>query len=617
MAQPQETVKGRCKRAAHLVKRAAVFYAAAMLLAISHRTQALIAFVAGVAILSAAVWQWGYSQALEQLERRGQSDLALAADRLTSELQGVRELASLLADHPVTFRILEGGSALNTMARIADKTGALDIAVIRADGTEIANTNGPLGSFADVPAFRRAMDGGLGVDHQFSQRFGRRTFVFVAPVFGSFGPVIGAVAITADVEAIEASWRGDRPTVFFTDELGVVFVSNRSELVFRSRSGDLRSAAQSDTYAAGDVAPFFGYRVRQVNPYELWSIDGGRYLPADALHLTLDMPTVGLVGEALVDVAPARQLAALQAAVAAALCLAFGAILFWATERRRTLAEANVQLEARVRQRTSELEEVAVNLRREVAERTDAEARLKKAQADLVQAAKLSALGEMSAGISHELNQPLMAIRSFAENAEAFLERGKPDVAAQNLSRISELARRMGRIIRNLRAFSRQESEPLVDVELGAAIEATLEMAAPKARQTGTTIHWGGLPEPVWVRAGEVRLQQVLLNLISNAIDAMEGQEAPVVDLAAQIGDRITVSVRDHGPGIDDPEKIFDPFYTTKQVGAAAGLGLGLSISYGLVQSFGGAIKGQNHPEGGAVFSIELDAVNKEVRNDA
>ncbi|MCP1170051.1 ATP-binding protein, partial [Limimaricola sp. ASW11-118] len=245
---------------------------------------------------------------------------------------------------------------------------------------------------------------------------------------------------------------------------------------------------------------------------------------------------------------------------------------------------------------------------REVGERAAAEARLRRAQAELVQAGKLSALGQMSAGISHELNQPLMAIRSFAENAETFLARDNPQAAGRNLERISELARRMGRIIRNLRAFARQESEPVRDVDLVGVIEAALEMAAARARQAEVTIDWTPPEAPVVVRGGEVRLQQVVLNLVGNAIDAMEGRARKRLSIAiARDAGRVRLTVRDTGPGIDAPDRIFDPFYTTKEVGAAEGMGLGLSISYGLVQSFGGAIRGRNHEEGGAEFTVELD----------
>ena len=556
------------------------------------RALRVLGFLALVMALALAVQHWGYRAALTDMSRRGAADLALASDRLTGELQRYRQLSVLTARHPYLAPRLAGpdaGRAEALLRQTADMTGALDIVLLDTEGREIAAAGRVTRRRdAGTPWFERAMDGALGVAHLSSRRYGRRVFFFAAPIFSPDGPVIGAVLVITDVEAIEASWRGDRPALFFTDDADRVFVSNRSELVGRSDLGLV-----SRYHTAG---------------HEIWRMRAGPYLPERGLHLTQPLPVIGLRGEALLDTAPARRIALLQAAAAAALCLAFGALLFLATVRRRTLARANARLEERVARRTVALQAVNANLQREVAERAAAEARLRRAQADLVQAGKLSALGQMSAGISHELNQPLMAIRSFAENAETFLARGNPEAAGRNLGRISELARRMGRIIRNLRAFARQESEAMVDVDLIAVVEAALEMAGARARQAEVEILWTPPAALVLVRGGEVRLQQVVLNLVGNAIDAMEGREAKrlAIDIA-QGGDRVRLIVRDSGPGISAPDRIFDPFYTTKEVGASEGMGLGLSISYGLVQSFGGAIRGRNHEDGGAEFTVELD----------
>jgi two-component system C4-dicarboxylate transport sensor histidine kinase DctB len=290
-----------------------------------------------------------------------------------------------------------------------------------------------------------------------------------------------------------------------------------------------------------------------------------------------------------------------------------------ATERRRTLADANAKLEGAVQTRTAELSHANAELRHEVSERTATEAQLKKVQSDLVQAGKLSALGQMSAGISHELNQPLMAIRSYAENAESYLKRGNIDIVGQNLGRIADLSRRMGRIIRNLRSFAKQESEGLTDVDLRSVMVAVLEMTQARAKSSCVQIAWTASETPLIVRGGEVRLQQVLLNLMANAMDAMEGQsdvQRIEIDIE-KVDGRVNLCVRDTGPGLDEPDRIFDPFYTTKQVNQGVvnndgagqnGMGLGLSISYGLVQSFGGIILGRNHPSGGAIFTVSLDA---------
>ncbi len=583
------------------------------------RVVLILIYLIGVAAVSGAVWWTAEGRALDQLEAAGQADLTLAGDSIKSELDRFRSLAVVVAAHPDVADVLAQGDVqgqADFLIDLAGKAGPLDIVVVGTDGRELAAASaGASMNHAERPYFVRAMHGALGVYHLLSSRYDRRVYLFAAPVFAPDGPVMGAVIVAADVEAVEANWRGSRPTVFFTDELGVVFVSSRTELVLKSRSGDVRAAAQSAEYPAGVVSALPQIDAQIVRDrHEIWEMDGGRYLPDRGLHLTRPMPVIGLTGEALFDVAPVRQLALLQAAVAGALALAFGAFVFWATERRRTLAEANARLEARVMDRTAELEDVNANLLREVAERRDAQARLHQAQADLVEAGKLSALGQMSAGISHELNQPLMAIRSFAENAEAFLDKGKPEIAQQNLGRISDLARRMGRIIKNLRAFARQESAAMRDVDLVAVVDGVLEILATRLQDEGVAVAWDRPTGPLLVRGGEVRLQQVVLNLVVNALDAMDGGDDRALDIALGVqGGKATLSIRDRGPGLSDPEKVFEPFYSTKQMPTKEGLGLGLSISYGLVQSFGGDIRGRNHPDGGAVFVVTLDRAVAEV----
>lgn len=557
------------------------------------------AFVAMTSIVCAGVWSFGFGAALDQLEKRGRADLALAASRLTGELQRFRSLAVLTADRPEVSALLNlqaGENVAGLLREMADKTGSLDILVVDALGREILSSSETIGTdHAGRPYFERAMDGALGVYHFVDPRYKRRVFYFAAPVFAADGPVAGVVVVAVDVGVVETAWRGDELAVFFTDELGVVFISNRSELVYRTQETDIRMVGQSAEYPTGLITPFVRYEQRMFGAYEIWHIDGGRYLPAQALHLTLPMPVIDMVGEALPDLAPARQLAYLQTVATAAIMLAFGAILFWVTERRRTLARANADLERRVKARTGELEAANVDLRR--------------AQAELVQAEKLSALGQMSAGISHELNQPLMAIQSFAENGTALMKQGRHDVADQNLGRISELATRMARIIRNLRSFARNESEPLTDVNLVGVITDTLDMLASRFVAENVTVRWVPPNDPIIVCGGEVRLQQVVLNLITNAADAMDGLVHRRLDIDIVHGLKTVLKIRDTGPGIAEPDRIFDPFYSTKSIGAAEGMGLGLSISYGLVQSFGGDIQGRNHPDGGAEFSVMLQPV--------
>lgn len=561
-----------------------------------------------VAAIGAAVWTVAYRAALDQLAAKAESDLTLAADRLTSQLFRTRQLAVVLADHPTLQALLGGGSDIETadavLREVADKTGTETLELLDRTGRVVAASHPHDATAArnpTSPLIARALNGALGTANRIEPATGRpakRFFSFAAPVFTTPGPARGALLAEVDVYRFDQNWPTSPAAVFFTNAAGRIIVSNRAELTMLKRS----------------LPDFLGHSRQSRAGHDIWTLSAGPYLPARALHLSRALPVIGVTAEILADTAPARQIATLQAAVAGAFALVFGAFGLFAAERRRALADANARLEARVAERTRELVTANRDLTREIGERREAEEALKQAQADLVQAGKLSALGQMSAGLSHELNQPLMAIRSFADNAGKYLDRGKLDQARGNLGHISDLARRMGRIIQNLRAFVRNEKEPVARVDLVQVIDSAVELTGARLKAEAVTLDWQPPAEPVAVLGGEVRLTQVFVNLINNAADAMAGQpQDRRVTITIEPGARPQVVIRDTGPGIADPDRIFEPFYTTKAVGSGSaaggedGMGLGLSISYGLVQSFGGDIRGTNAPGRGAIFSVVLE----------
>ena len=448
----------------------------------------------------------------------------------------------------------------------------------------------------------RAFQGTVGRDLIFGDAYGRRVFLYSVPIFAGEAPVRRVLVIMIDLERVEADFRGSNPAVLMSNDTGRIFFSNRSELVLQSRS----------EFLAGDAAPVAARTplvvlAERFSGIELWSIANERYLPARAIHIERALPVIGMRAEALIDARPALSIAWLQAAVAATASLFFGAVITFVASERRTLARANEVLERRVAERTHELSEANTALRAEVVERIEAEQALKRTQDALIQSEKLSALGKMSAGISHELNQPLMAIQSFSDNAETYLKRGNVPAASSNLARVADLAHRMGRIIKNLRAFARQEHETVGAVDLVKVVHAALDLADTRMRQLDVKLTLDLPDTPIWVQGGEVRLQQVVLNLVSNAIDAMAELPTRRLGITVVPGSSVKLFVRDTGPGLTEPAKVFEPFYSTKSIGEAEGVGLGLSISYGLVQSFGGNIVGSNRPEGGAEFRVDLN----------
>jgi two-component system C4-dicarboxylate transport sensor histidine kinase DctB len=564
-----------------------------------------IPFLLVSAAATGAVWHYGYRQALDDLSLRGEADLSLVAGGLVADLQRYRDQVVALADHPTLVALTAPGAGPRLRARAerlliaaADRTGAEALYYTDSAGTVLAGTDAQGSAFTGTAVFGRAMDGALGTARALAPAHGGRVFEFAAPTFGPEGRVSGAVISVAAAERVEFGWRGMSTAVFVVDDAGTVFLSNRSELLGWRKAPDL-----PELVPPGGAPVPLDQSTR--GPHEIWYIDLGSYLPRRALRVAQDIPRLGMTGAALLDTAPARRLAGLQAGAVAGLFLFFGMLLLLAQERRRALAAANADLERRVAERTETLSRTNRALHREIGERQEAEAALRRAQAELVQAGKLSALGKMSAGISHELNQPLMAIRQFAANASAFLRRDAPDRTAENLERIDEMAHRMSRIIRNLRAFVRNENEPMGRVDIAAVVDSALDMTAERLQRDGVAVDWQRPPHPVLVQGGEVRLGQVLVNLITNAADAMTETAPRRITITLEDGAPVRLRLRDTGPGIEEPDKIFDPFYTTKDVGGE-GMGLGLSISYGLVQSFGGRITGSNTGSG-AEFSIELD----------
>lgn len=228
---------------------------------------------------------------------------------------------------------------------------------------------------------------------------------------------------------------------------------------------------------------------------------------------------------------------------------------------------------------------------------------------DLVQAAKLAALGQMAAGISHELNQPLAAIRSHAHNGAVLLERGRAEEARASLDRIQGLTARMAELIRHLKRFARRPAATLDAVDLRAVVDGALSLFEQRLDEENVAVRMHFPDSSLKVLAEEVRLEQVVVNLISNALDELAAQAERCIEIRAQArGRRVRLEVADNGSGIEEKHRkaVFDPFFTTKPAGL--GLGLGLSMSYNIVKDFGGDLILATTGKEGTTFAIDLAA---------
>lgn len=531
------------------------------------------------ASIAFVVYQSSLRDNLNRLAHSGGIRVEQTEKRLTDQLDRFRVLTNVLARDPrIANAMLIGADrrAISDFLRQHVLTyGAARIELVDITGRVVASSQPDTidADRATSALFNAAIFGSLGRAHGLED--GRRRFQFSKGVLR--GQAIGAVLVSAEIDAIEFEWNIAPETISFFDHDGVVFVSNRPSLLL---------------LGGGSGASFPVLNKREIGGHAIWDLSTDYGLPPEALIITRQAPLVGMTARGFLDTRPARAAARLRTLLSLAFLTLIGLAALIVAQWRRRLSErlaieaqANEKLEARVEERT---------------------AALHAAQHQLVQASKLTALGQMSAGISHELNQPLAAIMNFAENGGRFLALGKDDGARQNFEHISDQVHRIDRIIRNLRAFARNEDEPMEPVSLVAAVAEALSLVETNARKQGIVIHYAEPEASINIIGGKVRLQQVVVNLLTNAMDAMaESPDRQIwVDLTA--GESAQLTVRDAGPGIADPSRVFEPFYSTKELGASKGLGLGLSISYGIIGSFGGKIVAENHPAGGALFRIEL-----------
>ncbi|WP_018237348.1 sensor histidine kinase [Ensifer sp. BR816] len=576
---------------------------------------------------------------MQEASAQANTALRLAVAALSGHLNRYQALPALIADHddikelvtrPRDRRLRD--SVNGYLKEINALLKSSDIYVITPDGDTIAASNydGPASfvgqNFSYRPYFQDALKGEQSRFYALGTTSLKRGYYFGSPI--RIGEEIrGVIVFKVDIETIEASWQGGEYRIFVSDPEGIIFMSGDPKWLYAGilplTPDRLARTEASRRYADAILHPLPVVR-SETDGHALMTVSGGERA-REYLVLSHYMPDADWTVNVLTDTASVRtQALTTVAAAILLLCLACLAIAIL-VQRRARLRErmlmqeqAQEELERRVEERTADLARVNVQIEAEIAERRLTEQQLRQTQADLVQAGKLAGLGQMSAALSHEFNQPLAAAKTYADSAALLIERGRTTEASDNVRRISSLIDRMAAISRHLRNFARKPNEKLSPVPLEDVMHDTMEIVAARLKTANADIDIDLGPEPLVVRAGSVRLQQVLVNVISNAADAVEGCQNRAISVRAwREGDKAVLTIRDRGPGVPPAiaERIFDPFYTTKGVGK--GLGLGLSISYNIVKDFGGSLTVSNHTEGGAVFRIELAVVPETEREAA
>lgn len=575
-----------------------------------------------------------YSQSLERLlgdtARRGENTLQLAELALRGQMERFERLPELIAEHALVKAIaedpLDGGVAdiaNRYLQSIQQLLGASDIYFMGLDGMTRAASNFDADkpfigrNFAFRPYFTDAVSGGEGRFYALGTTSGKRGYYFGAPVRVG-GDILGVLVVKIDLDGVEQAWRGSEYQVMVTDPDGIVFLSSNPGWRFTALS-PLTPAQRAGIAVHRRYADL----ALPALPVATTKMQSGQQLitlaetvsSREYLMVARPVTEADWTIRVMLDTAPAR-IQAFSLALVVMLALGLAMMGFAVVIQRRARLRdslrlqlaARSQLEQRVSERTYELAEVNMRLEAEVAERIVAEANLRQAQTDLVQAGKLAALGQMSAALSHEINQPLGAARTYADNALVLMDRDRLSEARHNLTRILSLIDKMSAISGHLRSFARAPHQKLRDVSVAEVIEAACEITKARLRAAKVKLVVDMTPDVPCVIGGPVRLQQVLVNLLTNAADAVEGMEDRRVEVVVRkTAAGVRISVRDYGGGVAPglPERIFDPFFSTKGVGK--GLGLGLSISYNIIRDFGGNLHlGMVDP--GAEFIIDLQA---------
>ncbi|MGR4070206.1 sensor histidine kinase [Billgrantia sp. C5P2] len=554
------------------------------------------------------LWHWQYAQSEAEARRHADNRLSLYGSSLQGALERSSYLPGLLAQQTqIQAALLDPAGILvpqvnDFLALVAERSGAEVIFLLDAEGLTLASSNhAEADSFVGHdyrfrPYFYEAMATGQGEFFAVGSTTGRPGyFVSAAVGSGETEAPRGVLVAKVSLEALQADWRRAGEKVLLTDANGVVILSSRPEWRYR-RLAELTAQAREEIlrqrqFMDEPLEPL-GRRLRDGS-----LLAGGAGYGERLIDNTLTLETLGWTMHYLVPVRPLYVSARNALMGGVAVWLALLLLALWLRERQKRqrlrdreaaiIREANERLEARVVERTRELQE---------------------AQAELVQAGKLAALGTMAAGIAHELNQPLSGIRTYAANGQRLLGRGRPEAANDNFQRIQALCERLGGLIRQLKLFARKGGarEP---VDLVARLDFVLELLAERCREQGVQPQRrvDKAQAGPWVLGDEVRVEQLLTNLLRNALDALRGVSEPCLEVAVEAeAERLVVTVADNGAGIPEAllEQLFDPFFTTKAVGD--GLGLGLFISYGIVQDLGGRIHAGNRPSGGAWFRVEL-----------
>ena len=555
----------------------------------------LILVAVGVVLITN---RWLSERFTETTRNRAELRLALYSGNMLSELQRTSVVPLLLSDDPAIRDALLKGTFAGTTLRliqVQEEIGIASILLLDKDGRAVGATDRNLlgTNHRSQPYF---VDAQRSKDTVFSaaQRDGGGYEFTYSRVVEAEGRTLGVIVVGVDMMKHERAWAGLQDAVLVTDSGGTVILA--TEPSWRGKPLD-EALANPEAGSALDRA-IKGATDWAQNPPDAY-LSGEAVLRTDAR-----VPFQGwrMLTFTAFDSVRERVNGVIALEIMGFAILA--ALTFYMLSRRAWSQSISFQRES------AELRLLNARLSREIAEREKVQKTLEVAELTLAQSSKLAALGEMSAAVSHELNQPLAAMKTYLAGARLLLQRKRPDEALSSFQRIDDLIERMGAITRQLKSYARKGGEAFEPVDLRACLSSALSMMEPQLKIRVVRITRTLPRQPVMVMADRLRLEQVIINLLRNALDATKELSDPQIDLLLTVGESATLAVRDNGHGIAEIGSVFEPFYTTKKPGE--GVGLGLAISSGIVTDLGGRLTARNAENGGAVFEVQLPILGKE-----
>lgn len=594
------------------------------------RTWILFASVSAALILATlfGATVYGRRAAIDTIVSQSRTDASLKVALLNAVLERPRALPLLLAEDQ---QVLDGLSSKNSHAidilnrkleRLVTGTQAAVLYVIGPNGIAVSSSNWrePISfvgnDYAFRDYFRKAMDDGT-AEHFALGSVSKRPGLYISRRVGSAAAPLGVVVVKLEFDQLESDWRDTHRPVYVTDNRGVVLITSIPSWRFMINGPvpEAELAAIRNSQQFGD-APLAKLPIMRPRPIDAEASLVSAVLPGSGegeyLRLATPVPTTPWHLEYLVPTdapvaASVREMRLLSLAVLLPV-LAIAAFLLWRRQAAATkIAEEQAmreELERRVVERTNDLSRARDRLQAEISDHRETEARLQIVQQELVQANRLAILGQVAAGVAHEINQPVATIRAYADNARVFLERKQTNPVDENLEAIAGLTERIGAITDELKAFARKGRVAPEPVELLSVIDGAVVLL--KSRFAGQLEALDIRPPPagICVLGNRIRLEQILINLFQNALEALEGRaDAKVYVSVTETGDEVAIEVADNGPGISSEilKSLFTPFNTSKE----RGLGLGLVISKDIVADYGGRIDVTSDANG-TCFTVHL-----------